>query len=214
MIMIRTEAALEAALDVLVAADPRLAPFAAMARPLPLRGAEPGFRSFARIIVSQQVSTLAAEAIWRRLEAAAGPVTAQGFLDAGPEAWREGGLSRPKQKTIEAAARAVIDGSLDLDAVERLDAEDAVAEMAKVWGVGRWTAEVYLLFACGHPDVFPARDLALQVSLQECFGLEERPGEREATAMASAWRPARSIAARLLWAVHGVRRRKDAPLPL
>jgi DNA-3-methyladenine glycosylase II len=193
--------------------DPSLELCAAEVRPLPLRAAGPGFASLARIIVSQQVSALAADAIWRRLEAATGPVTASGFLAAGEDAWRAGGLSRPKQKTIAAAARAVLDGSLDLDRVATMEAGEAVAAMTAVWGIGRWTAEVYLLFAEGHRDVFPARDLALQIALQECCGLDARPGEAETMAFAERWQPLRSVAARLLWAAYGFNRRKPAPLP-
>jgi DNA-3-methyladenine glycosylase II len=215
--MIRDEAALAAALADLSALDPRLAPIASKVGPLPLRHAEPGFAALARVIVSQQVSAKAAEKIYLRLESVVTgknkSMTPELYLAAGPEAWKEGGLSRPKQKTIAAAAEAVIGGSLDLEALCLMEAEYAIAAMIDIWGIGRWTAEVYLLFAGGHPDVFPARDLALQIALQECFGLESRPTEMETIAFTNAWSPLRSVAARLMWANYGFNRNMAAPLP-
>jgi DNA-3-methyladenine glycosylase II len=215
--MIRDEAGLEAALVALTALDPRLAPMVAQVAPLPLRHAEPGFAALARIIVSQQVSAKAADKIYVRLEAAVGAMTPRSYLDAGPEAWREGGLSRPKQKTLAAAAEAVLAGTLDLEQLCQMEAAAAIAAMTSIWGVGRWTAEVYLLFAGGHPDVFPARDLALQIALQECFpdcfDVAVRPTEAETIEFTNAWSPLRSVAARLLWAIYGSNRNIAAPLP-
>ncbi len=211
--MISNEACLAAALAELVLFDSRLAPIAAKVSPLPLRSAEPGFASLTRVIVSQQVSAVAAEKIYLRLEGVVGQMTPETYLNAGPDKWREGGLSRPKQKTIAAAANAVVDGTLDLEALCKLDAETAIASMTAIWGIGRWTAEVYLLFAGGHPDVFPARDLALQIALQECFGLETRPTEADTIDFTNAWSPMRSVAARLMWAIYGFNRNMAAPLP-
>ena len=215
--MISNEACLAAALAELVLFDSRLAHIAAKVSPLPLRSAEPGFASLARVIVSQQVSAVAAEKIYLRLEGVVGgkhgKLTPQLYLVAGPDKWREGGLSRPKQKTIAAAANAVVDGTLDLEALCKLDAETAIASMTAIWGIGRWTAEVYLLFAGGHPDVFPARDLALQIALQECFGLETRPTEADTIDFTNAWSPMRSVAARLMWAIYGFNRNMAVPLP-
>ena len=127
--MIRNEAALAAALADLVVLDPRLQPIAAKVAPLPLRHAEPGFAALARIIVSQQVSAKAAEKIYERLEGVIGIMTPQNYLNAGPDAWRDGGLSRPKQKTIAAAAEAVLDGTLNLEALCQMEAETAIASM-------------------------------------------------------------------------------------
>ena len=215
--MIRDEKALAAALADLVALDNRLASIAAKVTPLPLRHATPGFAALVRVVVSQQVSAKAAEKIYLRLEAVVGGteggMTPQLYLAAGPEGWKEGGLSRPKQKTIAAVAQAVLNGSLDLEALCRMEAEVAIASMTAIWGIGRWTAEVYLLFAGGHPDVFPARDLALQIALQDCFGLDARPNEAETIALTDAWSPLRSVAARLMWAIYGFNRDIAAPLP-
>lgn len=215
--MIRDSDALAKALAQLIAMDNRLAPIAAKIGELPLRHAEPGFAALARVIVSQQVSAIAAEKIYLRLVSTvcenSGDLTPENYLAAGPDKWREGGLSRPKQKTIAAAAEAVIEGTLDLDGLCKMEAEAAIASMVAIWGIGRWTAEVYLLFAGGHPDVFPARDLALQIALQECFGLEARPNEAGTIAFSNAWSPYRSVAARLMWAIYGYNRNMAAPLP-
>jgi DNA-3-methyladenine glycosylase II len=216
--MIKDEAVLAAALAALTKRDARLAPFAAKVSPLPLRHAEPGFAALVKIIVSQQVSAKAAETIYARLAHIVGPTTGlmtpEAFLSAGPAAWKEGGLSRPKSKTIAAAAEAVLAGTLDLEAVCHMEAGAAIDAMTGIWGIGPWTAEVYLLFAGGHPDVFPARDLALQMALQECFGLQTRPSEAETMAFTAIWSPQRSIAARLMWAIYGHNRRIAAPLPV
>jgi DNA-3-methyladenine glycosylase II len=211
--MIRSETALAAALAEIVLLDRRLAPIAAKVGPLPLRHAEPGFAALTRVIVSQQVSAKAAEKIYLRLESVVGEMKPEIYLEAGPDAWRAGGLSRPKQKTIAAAAEAVLSGGLDLEALCKMEAEEAISAMTIIWGIGRWTAEVYLLFAGGHPDIFPARDLALQIALQECFGLETRPNEIETIAFTNAWSPLRSVAARLMWAIYGFNRNMAAPLP-
>jgi DNA-3-methyladenine glycosylase II len=211
--MIRDDITLADAVGRLIALDPRLAPIADKVGPLPLRHATPGFAALARVIVSQQVSAKAAEKIYLRLESAVGIMTPGAYLEAGPDVWREGGLSRPKQKTIAAAAEAVLCGSLALEALCQMEAEAAISAMTAIWGIGRWTAEVYLLFAGGHPDVFPARDLALQIALHECFGLDARPTEAETIAFTNPWSPLRSVAARLMWANYGFNRNTDAPLP-
>ena len=123
--------------------------------------------------------------------------------------FREAGLSRPKQRTLRAAAQAVVDG-LDLDHLCILDPDDAMARMVAVSGIGPWTAEVYLLFAAGHPDIFPARDVALQTAVGHALGMETRPGEKALIAIAKSWRPWRGVASRLFWAYYRTIRGKDA----
>jgi DNA-3-methyladenine glycosylase II len=210
---IRTPDALDAALDRLVERDKALAALASRARPLPMRLAEPGFASFVRIIISQQVSAAVADVLFRRLEGLAGELTPQSWRSLGPDGWRAAGLSRPKQKTISAVAQEVEENALDLEAVCRLDAGQAIQALTAIWGVGPWTAEVYLLFAAGHPDVFPSRDLALQAAVRDLLNLPERPVPDELAAIAARWSPHRSVAARLLWAVHGLDRALPTPLP-
>jgi DNA-3-methyladenine glycosylase II len=188
-------------LDALCAIDPRLVRVRSMAGEVPLRLTEPGFESLASIIVSQQVSRASADAIFGRLTKLVDPLTPGGLLSAGEAMFREAGLSRPKQKTLLAIARAVADG-LDLHHLCGLDAKDAIGRMTAISGIGPWTAECYLLFSAGHPDVFPARDVALQAAVGHAFGLESRPGEKALVALAESWAPWRGVASRLFWAYY------------
>ena len=188
-------------LDALCVIDPRLALVRSTAGEIPLRLSEPGFESLASIIVSQQVSRASADAIFGRLLKLVDPLTAEGLLSAGEGVFRDAGLSRPKQKTLLAVARAVAHG-LDLHHLCGLDAADAIKRMTAISGIGPWTAECYLLFSAGHPDVFPARDVALQAAVGQAFGLESRPGEKTLIAMAESWTPWRGVASRLFWAYY------------
>lgn len=188
-------------LDQLCVIDPRLVDVRAAAGEVPLRLTEPGFESLASIIVSQQVSRASADAIFGRLTRLVDPLTPDGLLSAGEAMFREAGLSRPKQKTLLAIARAVADG-LDLHHLCGLEAGDAVGRMTAISGIGPWTAECYLLFSAGHPDVFPARDVALQAAVGHAFGLESRPGEKALIALAESWTPWRGVASRLFWAYY------------
>jgi DNA-3-methyladenine glycosylase II len=196
-------------LDALCVIDPRLAPVRSMAGEIPLRLSEPGFESLASIIVSQQVSRASADAIFGRLLKLVDPLTPEGLLSAGECVFREAGLSRPKQKTLLAIARAVADG-LDLHRLCSLEAAEAINRMTAISGIGPWTAECYLLFSAGHPDVFPARDVALQAAVGHAFGLESRPGEKMLIAMAESWTPWRGVASRLFWAYYREWKGRDA----
>ena len=189
--------------------DPRLAAIRDLAGELPLRRSEPGFASLASIIVSQQVSTASARAIFGRFEKLVDPLTAEGVLAAGEDVFREAGLSRPKQKTLRAIAEAVA-GGFDLHGLCDLDAPNAIACLTAVSGIGPWTAEVYLLFAAGHPDVFPARDVALQTAVGQALGMEVRPGEKALIAIAESWQPWRGVASRLFWAYYRTIKGRDA----
>ncbi len=196
-------------LDALCRLDPRLEKVRAMAGDVPLRRSQPGFRSLVSIIVAQQVSSASAEAIFGRLERLVDPLTAPALLAAGEDVFREAGLSRPKQRGLAAIAQAVEDG-LDLDRLCRLDAADALALLTAVPGIGPWTAECYLLFAAGHPDIFPARDVALQAAVGQAFGIDPRPGEKALALMAESWAPWRGVASRLFWAYYRQMRGRDA----
>lgn len=160
-----------AGLDALCLLDPRLEKVRGMAGEVPLRLSEPGFGSLASIIVSQQVSRASADAIFGRLIRLVDPLTPEGILCAGEDIFREAGLSRPKQRGLIAIAQAVA-GGLDLHHLCSLDADEAIAAMTAVPGIGPWTAECYLLFAAGHPDVFPARDVALQTAVGHALGID------------------------------------------
>ncbi|MDR7034339.1 DNA-3-methyladenine glycosylase 2 family protein [Mesorhizobium sp. BE184] len=199
-------------LDALCALDRRLEAVRGRAGEVPLRLSEPGFRSLASIIVSQQVSRASADAIFGRLTILLDPLTPEAVLTAGEEVFREAGLSRPKQRGLLAAARAVADG-LDLHHLCSLDAEAAIAALTAVPGIGTWTAEVYLLFAAGHPDIFPARDVALQSAVGHALGIDPRPPEKALIALAESWSPWRGVAARLFWAYYREMKGWDAVPP-
>jgi DNA-3-methyladenine glycosylase II len=176
---------------------------------LPDRRRPPGFATLMNVVVSQQLSVASANAIFGRLQAAAQPFTPERFLALRRPRLQACGLSRPKIDYCRAVARALADGALDLDRVAALPDAEAVAEMVQVRGIGRWTAEIYLLFALGRPDVWPAQDLALQVALQRLKRLPDRPGMRDMDALAEPWRPHRGVAARLLWSYYRVSRERQ-----
>jgi DNA-3-methyladenine glycosylase II len=186
-------------LEALCRIDPRLAAIRALAGEVPLRRSPPGFASLASIIVSQQVSTASARAIFARFEKLVDPLTAEGVHAASDAVFREAGLSRPKVKALRAIAEAIA-GGLDLDHLETLEAPEAIARLTAVPGIGPWTAEVYLLFAVGHTDIFPARDVALQTAVGHALGMDPRPGEKALIEIAESWRPWRGVASRLFWA--------------
>jgi DNA-3-methyladenine glycosylase II len=190
-------------LAALVEADRRLVPVAELAGDLPLRRSAPGFASLASIIVSQQVSKASADAIFRRLEALELLHDPALFAGEDPERLLSAGLSRPKLKTLNAAACACAEGQLDLHQMCRLPAAEAMESLTAISGIGPWTAEVYLLFAAGHPDIFPSGDIALQNAWQMIFGTQSRPSAKELAALTLDWSPWRGTAARLLWAYYG-----------
>ncbi|MCB1425679.1 MAG: DNA-3-methyladenine glycosylase 2 family protein [Zhengella sp.] len=195
-------------LAALAGRDARLKPVIERAGPVPLRRSAPGFASLASIIVAQQVSKASADAIFGRLAGLLDPLTPEAVMHADDAVFRQAGLSRPKQATLLAIARAEA-GGLGLGGLGGLPAEEAIGRLTVIRGVGPWTAEVYLLFAGGHPDIFPARDVALQASVHEALGLEARPGEKALAALAESWAPWRGVAARLFWAHYAAMRGRD-----
>ncbi len=196
-------------LEALAASDARLAAILEEAGPVPLRINPPGFASMASIVISQQVSVASARAIHGRLVAMVEPLTPQTYLAAGEETLKAAGLSRPKQRALENLARAVVEDGLDLDHLCTLDAAEATARLTVVKGIGPWTAEIYLLFCAGHPDIMPAGDLALQASAAHVLSLPERPNHKELARIAEGWSPWRGVAARLLWAHYGRAKGRD-----
>ena len=190
---------MRAALDAMVARDPRLATIERLAGPLPWRVRAPGFAGLLQIVVGQVISAQAAAAIWARLAALPG-ATMPGGLLALPEGTLRGvGLSAFKAAHAHALARACLDGTLDLAALPGLPDPAALAAITAVRGLGPWTAEVYLLFALGRMDVFPAGDVALAGAAQHLLRLPARPDPRALRALAGPWAPHRALAARLLW---------------
>jgi DNA-3-methyladenine glycosylase II len=200
---------LDASLTRLARHDPVLGEIIAHGVRPPLRKREPGFRGLAGIIVAQQLSTASAGAIWARLDAALHPIGADRLLAASDEVLKAAGLSAPKIKTLRTISGAVADGLLPLDALGDMPAEAAHAALTNVAGIGPWTADIYLLFCLGHPDVFPAGDLALQEAARLALRLEQRPDTVAMAALALRWRPLRGAAAYLLWAFYARAKGRD-----
>jgi DNA-3-methyladenine glycosylase II len=157
-----------------------------------------GFGGLIHLILGQQVSIEAADAMYAGLVAAIGPPTPERLLALDDETMRRCGFTRIKASYARGLADRVLDG-FDLDAIDHMEPEDAVTTLTTLRGIGRWTAECYLLFCVGHRDVFPAGDMALQVGWQEIAGLPVRPPEGELRRIALRWAPRRSAAAHLIW---------------
>ncbi len=213
MHIIRNEDDIREGLAALVELDPRLRQIVLEAGPVPLRLREPGFEGLAHIIVSQVVSRASADAIWGRMTARTGPVTAEAYAGLEPDAWRGFGLSRIKADTLARVADAVVEGRIDLHSLSTEHPEKALSELTSIKGIGPWTAEVYLMFCGGHADVFPVGDVALQAAVGMAFGYEIRPLPKLLAREAVVWAPWRSVAARLFWAYYAVKTRRDA-LPI
>ena len=166
-----------------------------------------GFPGLVRMILEQQVSVASATAIWLRLEAGLGRVGPDEVMALSPEELRAFGLSRPKVRYVRALAEAKI----DFDALRDLDDEAAIGVLTAVPGIGRWTAEVYLMICEGRTDFFPAGDVALQEAIRVASGLAERPSQKALYTRAEAWRPHRGVAAHLLWAYYAWLKRSKLP---
>nr|WP_316656472.1 DNA-3-methyladenine glycosylase 2 family protein [uncultured Gellertiella sp.] len=193
-----------AALQFLGQADPRLVDIIHSSGPLPERKGQPGFEGLASVVVAQLVSRQSADAIWARLIDATGPLSPQGYLAVGRGSGPRLGLTGAKADTLVRVAEAILEGGgFDLDRLGALSGEEAIRRLTAIKGIGLWTAEVHLLFNCGHPDIFPAGDLALRAAAGAAFGLPARPQAEELRKWAVIWAPHRSTAARLLWAYYG-----------
>jgi DNA-3-methyladenine glycosylase II len=197
--MVRTARSLNAGLDALAASEPAFArTLENHGRPEP-RLSEPGVDTLLRTIVGQQVSVAAARSMWAKLTARYGqPVDLHALFEASDEALREAGLSRQKAGYARSLAGLTLSGDLDLRVLPA-DDEEAIALLTKVKGIGRWSAEIYLLFAEGRGDVWPAGDLAVQVEIGRMLGLDDKPSEKQLRALAEVWRPNRGAAAVLAW---------------
>jgi DNA-3-methyladenine glycosylase II len=190
---------MRAAIDLLVARDPRLGGIEVAAGPLPWRVRPAGFAGLLQAIVAQQISNRAASSIWGRLSVVPGALDPGGLIALEDSVLLAAGLSRPKVSHARSLANAFLDGRLESEAIGALDDEAALAAITAVRGLGPWTAEVYLLFALQRPDVFPAGDIAIAGAAAHLLGLPARPGPIVLRQLAEAWRPHRALAARLLW---------------
>jgi DNA-3-methyladenine glycosylase II len=163
------------------------------------RNGEPGPTTLLRTIVGQQVSVAAARSMWSKLETAYGsPPDLNRLLTATDEELRAAGISRQKAGYVRSLAQLVLSGELDLAALPA-DDEEAIELLTKIKGIGRWSAEIYLLFAEGRPDVWPAGDLAVQIEMGRLLGHPEKPSEKTLRELAEPWRPYRGAAAVLAW---------------
>lgn len=191
--------ALKAELDALGRIEPAFAEAVGRAGYPEPRIGERGYITLLRAIIGQQVSIKAAASIWAKLEAATGGCDDPAKVAAtSVEALRGAGLSRQKASYAHSLAEEVMTGRLNLDNLPAHDGE-AIAELIRVKGIGRWSAEIYLLFAEGRLDIWPAGDLAVQIEIGRILGLPDRPSEKAIRALAEKWRPHRGAAAILAW---------------
>ena len=197
--MVRTKSSIRKHVETLAEREP------AFARVIEKHGlpeprvSEPGAQTLLRTIVGQQVSVAAARSMWAKLEAAFGsPPDLALLLAASDDELRAAGMSRQKSGYIRSLAELVISGELDLANLPQ-DDEEAIALLTRIKGIGRWSAEIYLLFAEGRPDVFPAGDLAVMIELGRLMGLDDKPSEKQLRELAEPWRPYRGAAAILAW---------------
>lgn len=189
----------KAGLAALIRHDPDFSQVLDRAGPLPWRSRPPGFPALLQGIVAQMISNQAAHAIWMRLSALPDAREPAGLILLSDDDLRGAGLSRPKVVHARALAAAFLDGTLHADRLAAMEDEAAIAAIASVKGLGRWTAEIYLLFALQRLDVFPAGDIALAAAAADLKALPARPDPKALRALADQWRPWRSLAARLLW---------------
>ena len=163
-----------------------------------------GYKTMLRTIVGQQVSVAAASSMWNKLEAELGVgFTPSCLLARDFDTLRACGLSRQKQGYARSLCELVTAGEIEFDDLPK-DDEEAIAELTKIKGIGRWSAEIYLLFAEGRPDIWPAGDLAVMAGIGKILGLKERPDEKATRALAKPWRPYRGATAIFTWHCYAV----------
>jgi DNA-3-methyladenine glycosylase II len=179
--------------------DPSLARILKTLGPPPMWTRKPGFPTLVHLILEQQVSLASARAAMNRLRAAASPLTPRAFLELDDTALRTIGFSRQKIGYCRHLAQSILEGKLNLAALDKMDDLAVRADLVKIKGIGTWTADNYLLMALRRPDVWPGGDLALAVAVQQIKRWKSRPTEKELETFSLRWRPWRSVAARLLW---------------
>ena len=171
-----------------------------------------GFETLLHIILEQQVSIDAAAAMFRRLNEECRPLSPAGFLQLDEAILRRCGFSRQKAGYGRGLAERVMNGTLDFARLADAGDEDALAELVALKGIGRWSAEIYQIFALGRDDIWPAGDLGLQLGIAAELGLAERPGEAALREIGERWRPWRTVAACLFWQSYLHARNRTAPV--
>ncbi len=194
-----TDDALAAAVGELADRDADLAGIVARHGPPPLWDRAPGFPTLVHLVLEQQVSLASAQAAFDRLGAVTDPLTPSRFLQLSDARLLAIGFSRQKARYGRALAEAIESGALDLESLETLDDDAVHRALQSVPGIGPWTSSVYLLMVLLRPDLWPVGDIALAASVGEVKGLGRRPDPTEMADLGEAWRPWRSVAARLFW---------------
>lgn len=210
---IKNESDIDFALEKLKELDPALIPIINSVDHVPLRLSKDGVEGLTKIVTSQLISRAAADAIWLRIETGLGEINEATILSQSEDELMALGLSRAKAKTFRTIAQASASNAISFVELSRLPADKALKELMSLKGIGRWSAEVYLMFCCGHYDFFPAGDIALRSAAGEIFYQGERPDEKEIRALSQRWSPYKSVAARLLWSYYAhMKNRETLPL--
>jgi len=207
---IATPADLDRAVAALIAADKRLhAVIERAGKPPHRHRRQHGFEALVEIVVSQQLSTAAADTIFGRVKQKVVPFDPATLIATDAEILRACGLSAPKQKHMKSIAGAILDGTLDLKRIRHMADEDARTHLTAIKGIGPWTADIYLMSSLGRADIWPVGDVALQAAVARALKLRKRPNEKAMEKLSKSWRPYRTIAARVFW-IHedGIRREK------
>lgn len=194
-----TDDTLAYGVGILVKRDSDLASIFKQFGPPPMWKREPGFSSLLYIILEQQVSLASARALYNRLNELVSPLTPKNFLEVHDTTLRAIGFSRQKIRYGRCLAEALLAGQLNLDTLGKLDDTTARAELMKIKGIGLWTANIYLLLALQRPDIWPGHDRALALAVQQVKLLATCPTPDELDVIGAAWKPWRSVAARLFW---------------
>jgi len=209
---LRSETVLAAQLAALVDGDPSLGAVLDLCAPVPLRAEPGGFVGLSRIVIGQLLSVQSAGAIWARYCQALGEITPERYLELGEEGLAGVGLSNAKYRTIRAIANAELGRTLRYDLVAEAPIFESMKMLTAIKGIGPWTAEVYLSFCVGHPDIFPAGDLALRKIVAHHMDQDDTPSISQTIKLTQKWSPYRGAAARLMWRYYAVTKNREGIL--
>lgn len=205
-----TETSLSHAAKLLASRDNDLAAILRKYGPPPLWARRPGFSTLVKIILEQQVSLKSAAALFARLKKNTSPFHPARVIELGEPHLKSMGVTRQKTAYCLHLAESLSEKRLVLRKLSGMTDADAKAALMEIKGIGSWSAEVYLLMVLRRPDIFPATDLALITAITELKQLSTRPDSNQLLQMAEAWRPYRSVAARMLWQYYLATRGKNA----